>query len=724
MERRNIFAAYPQILNLSPSPSPSPVKIIKKDFEEMEFPTLMSELEEEEKEEEREKEREREEENERKRKEQESIEEKKSKKYIHNRFSSSLGGGEYGRMNGIGTGMNKTSEYSNGNVSRRLSLPYMRERDKERGGGNNTIDHLNNDNYSISSSSRKIENEYLMDRKVHTLNSSCSSSNISISSSVRTGGGLVTQMKRRIEEVKTQAYLSAEKEKKIIEARRKVDEKEKEVQKKVQQANAEKERKRLDVIKKAKEARDREDLAERERLAFLETQKRMEKVRLMRGNTLKLEEEKKLKSSVNLTLYKVVVEKEKKKVERSREDKDKDKDDDGDGGGKARESVGSTDEEMQQTISTGSVDDGENDADGENDGENDVEFTGEGDNDEEEGGDRGRGRGRVEYCREERRGEEFKDEMQEDRDVDEYGVEDEGERDEERVGGGGCGREDVMNKSMDMDSYYQDVIPLERNSQRKSRLATPTPTSTSDLHGHGCGGGYGYDMESKGRCSLTLKVSRKLDFDAKTDFDKMSELAYEEQVSVRAKEEHEKNRRNAIFQLSEQKRRFDSEKAIEEVNERLMRHNRESKRILALQTHRSSEDKRKRKAAADKLILTLAERKLSEDKEKKLNDEIIRKEKQEIEEAKRIQDEEIAKGVRERKLARDKKRILHLELERARIEENAVKMQAERDRVYKAEWERILKEKAVAVRINSTLDVKRSHSSVSASPKSKTFTFQ
>ena len=706
MERRNIFAAYPQIL----STSPSPLKVIKKDFEEMEFPTLMSELEEEEKEEEREKEKEREEENERKRKEQENIEENKSKKYIHNRFSSSLGGGGYGKMNGIGIGMNKTSEYSNGNISRRLSLPYMRERDKERG-GNNTSD-LNNDNNSISSSSRKIENEYFMDRKVHTLNSSCSSSNISISSSVRTGGGLVTQMKRRIEEVKTQAYLSAEKEKKIIDARRKVDEKEKEVQKKVQQANAEKERKRLDVIKKAKEARDREDLAEREHLTFLETQKRMEKVRLMRGNTLKLEEEKKLKSSVNLTLYKAVVEKEKKKVERSRDDKDKD----GDGGGKARESVGSTDEEMQQTISTGSVGDGDGDA------ENDIEFTGEEVGDEEEGGDgdSGRGRDRVEYCSEERRGEEFKDEMEEDGDVDEYGVEDAGDGEEERGGGGG--REDVMNKSMDMDSYYLDVIPLERNGQRNSR--TPTATPTSDLHGHGQGHGHGYDMESKGRSSLTLKVSRKLDFDAKTDFDKMSELAYEEQISVRAKEEHERNRRNAIFQLSEQKRRFDSEKAIEEINERLMRHNRESKRILALQTHRSSEDKRKRKAAADKLILTLAEKKLSEDKEKKLNDEIIRREKQESEEAKRIQDDEIAKGVRERKLARDKKRILHLELEKARIEENAVKMQAERDRVYKAEWERILKEKAVAVRINSTLDVKRSHSSVSASPKSKTFTFQ
>ena len=695
---------------LNPSPSlsvsASPLKIVKKDFEEMDFPTLMSELEEEEREEEREKEKEKE-------KEQGNIEENKSKKHIHNRFSSSLGGGEDGnKLNGIG--MNKVSEYGNGNISRRLSLPYMRERDKEKGGGNDHSSNNNNDNkYNNSSSTRKTDNDYSLDRKVHTLNSSCSSSNISISSSVRTGGGLVTQMKRRIEEVKTQAYLSAEKEKKIIEARRKIDEKEKEVQKKVQQANAEKERKRLDVIKKAKEARDREDLAEREHLAFLETQKRMEKVRLMRGNNLKLEEGKKLKSSLNESLFKVVVEKEKREVERSREDKDKYKDGDKDGGGKARESVGSTDEEMQQTISTGSVGDCDGDCDG--DGENDIEFTGDGDAyGEEEGGDRGRGR--VEYCREERRGEEFKDEMQEDENVDRYGVENE-EGEDERGGGG---REDVMNKSMDMDSYYLDVIPLERNSQRKSRAAT----ATADLQGHGHR--HGYDMESKGRTSLTstLKVSRRLDFDAKTDFDKMSELAYEEQVSARAKEEYERNRRNAIFQLSEQKRRFDSEKAIEEINERLMRHNRESKRILALQTHRSSEDKRKRKAAADKLILTLAERKLSEDKEKKLNDEIIRKEKQESEEAKRIQDEEIAKGVRERKLARDKKRILHLELEKARIEENAVKMQAERDRVYKAEWERILKEKAVAVRINSTLDVKRSHSSVSASPKSKTFTFQ
>ena len=701
VERRDIFAAYPQMLSPSPSqsPSPSPLKIIKKDFEEMDYPTLMSELEEEEKVEEREKGKE---EEERKQKEQESIEENKSKRFIHNRLSSSLGGGEFGnKMNGIG--MNKTIEYGNGNVSRRLSFPYIRERDIEKGGGN---DLSSNNNNNDNSSSRKTDNDYSMDRKVHTLNSSCSSSNISISSSVKAGGGLVTQMKRRIEEVKTQAYLSAEKEKKIIEARRKVDEKEKEVQKKVQQANAEKERKRLDVIKKAKEARDREDLAEREHLAFLETQKRMEKVRLMRGNNLKLEEGKKLKSSLNGSLYRVVVEKEKREVERSREYKDKDVD----GGGKARESVGSTDEEMQQTISTGSVGDG--DCDG--DGENDIEFTGDAYG-EEEGGDRGRGK--VEYCREERRGEEFKDEMQDDGNVDEYGVE-EAEEEEEEMGGGG--REDVMSKSMDMDSYDLDVIPLERNSQRKSRLAT----ATADLQGQGHG--HGYDMESKGGTSLTstLRVSRRLDFDAKTDFDKMSELAYEEQVSVRAKEEHERNRRNAIFQLSEQKRRFDSEKAIEEINERLMRHNRESKRILALQTHRSSEDKRKRKAAADKLILTLAERKLSEDKEKKLNDELMRKEKQESEEAKRIQDEEIAKGVRERKLARDKKRILHLELEKARIEENAVKMQAERDRVYKAEWERILKEKAVAVRINSTLDVKRSHSSVSASPKSKTFTFQ
>ena len=184
----------------------------------MEFPTLMSELEEDEKEEQREKERERERENERK---QQEEEENKFKKNLNNRFSSTLTS-DNGKVNGMG----KLNDCSN--LGRRFSLPYMREKEREK----------SNDNDG--------DNDSVKDRKSLLFSST--------TGSVRKGGGggegLVTQMKRRIEEVKTQAYLSAEKEKKVIEARRKIDEKEREAQRKIQQANAEKERKRLEAIKK------------------------------------------------------------------------------------------------------------------------------------------------------------------------------------------------------------------------------------------------------------------------------------------------------------------------------------------------------------------------------------------------------------------------------------------------------------------------------------------
>lgn len=641
---------------------------IKKEVKEKEFPTLMSELEEDEKEEQREKERERERENERK---QQEEEERKFKKNLNNRFSSSLTS-ENGKVNGMG----KLNDYSN--LGRRFSLPYMREKEREKG----------NDNDG--------DNDSIKDRK----SLSFSSTTGSVRKGGGGGGGLVTQMKRRIEEVKTQAYLSAEKEKKIIEARRKIDEKEKEAQRKIQQANAEKERKRLEAIKKTKEAREKEDLAEREHLAFLETQKRMEKVRLMRMSSVKLDEGKRSKSSweIQRDLEKER-EKEKRRVVLSREEV---------GGGKATESVCSMDEEMRQTISTvGSV--YEND----NDHENDIGFNADADcggNGQCGGGDsNGSGGGGNE-------------EMNEVNEVnDEHRREEEYRREGARIYRGGGVREEY--RGVDdgggkmSGGDYQDIIPLKENSPSKFKsdcktdLKSDLKSDKSDL----------ISIDSRLRSSL--RVSRKLDFDCKSDFDKMSELAYEEQLTLRAKEEHDRNRKNAIFQLSEQKRRFESEKAVEEANERLMRHNREAKRILALQAFNLSEDRRKRKIAADKLILTLADRKAAEDKEKRLNEEIIRKEKQEIEDAKKAQDEEIAKGIKELKLAREKKRLLHLEAEKARCEENALKIQAERDRVYKAEWERILKEKAVAVRINSTLDVKRSHSSVSASPRSKTFTF-
>ena len=108
-------------------------KVIKKDFEEMDFPTLMSELEDEEREEQ-----------EQKRIEQEKIEENKSKKTIQNRFSSSVGN-EFGELNVV----SRVGEY--GNVSRRLSLPCMREREREISNGND------ND--------PKIENEEFKDRR-------------------------------------------------------------------------------------------------------------------------------------------------------------------------------------------------------------------------------------------------------------------------------------------------------------------------------------------------------------------------------------------------------------------------------------------------------------------------------------------------------------------------------------------------------------------------------
>lgn len=629
----------------------------------MEFPTLMSELEEDEKEDQREKERERE--NERR---QQEEEENKFKRNLNDRFSSSLTS-ENGKMNGT----DKFKEYSG--LGRRFSLPYMKEKERERGNNNDGDNDSVKDGKSLSFSST--------------------------GGSIRKGGGgLVTQMKRRIEEVKTQAYLSAEKEKKVIEARRKIDEIEKEAQRRIQLANAEKERKRLEAIKKTKEAREKEDLAERENLAFLETQKRMEKVRLMRMSNVKLDEGKKSKSNWEIQ-RELEKEKEKRRVVLSREEV---------GGGKARESVDCADEEMQQTISTrGSVCD--------HDHGNDIGFNadteigqfgnGQCGADSHSNGDGGEGMNGVDG---EHRREEYR-------------------REGARMYSGGGVREEY--RGVDdgggkmSGSDYQDIIPLRENSPSKFKSDCLKTSLKSDLQSDKSD--FKSDksdlisMDSRARSSL--KVSRKLDFDCKSDFDKMSELAYEEQVNLRTKEEHDRNRRNAIFQLSEQKRRFESEKAVEEANERLMRHNREAKRILALQTFKSSEDRRKRKIAADKLILTLADRKAAEDKEKRINEEIIRKEKQEIEDAKKAQDEEIAKGIKERKFAREKKRLLHLEAEKARSEENAVKIQAERDRVYKAEWERILKEKTVAVRINSTLDVKRSHSSVSASPRSKTFTF-
>ena len=645
---------------------------MKKEVKEMEFPTLMSEMEEDEKEEQREKERERERENERK---QQEEEENKFKKNLNNRFSSSLTS-DNGKVNGMG----KFND--NGNLGRRFSLPYMREKEREKGNDNDA------------------DNDSVNDRK----SLSFSSTTGSVRKGGGGGGGLVTQMKRRIEEVKTQAYLSAEKEKRIIEARRKIDEKEKETQRKIQQANAEKERKRLEAIKKTKEAREKEDLAEKENLAFLETQKRMEKVRLMRMSSVKMDEGKKSKSTweIQRELEKEKEkEKEKRKVVSSREEVG--------GGGKARESVCSIDEEMRQTISTvGSVYENENEND------HDIRFNADADCDGESNGQCGAGEGGG-------GGEDMNGVN---------GQDNECRRDEEyrregaRIYRGGGVREEY--REVDdgggkmSGSDYQDIIPLKENSPSKfkSDYKTDLKSDKSDVKLDKS------DLISiDSRLRSSLKVSRKLDFDCKSDFDKMSELAYEEQLNVRAKEEHDRNRKNAIFQLSEQKRRFESEKAVEEANERLMRHNREAKRILALQTFKSSEDRRKRKIAADKLILTLADRKAAEDKEKRINEEIIRKEKQEIEDAKKAQDDEIAKGIKERKLAREKKRLLHLEAEKARCEENAVKIQAERDRVYKAEWERILKEKAVAVRINSTLDVKRSHSSVSASPRSKTFTF-
>jgi hypothetical protein len=654
---------------------------MKKDVKESEYPTLMSELEEDEKEEQREKERERERENERK--QQQEEEENKFKKNLDNRFSSSLKS-ENGKINGMG----KFDDYSN--LGRRFSLPYMREKERDKG----------NDNDG--------DNDSIKDRK----SLSFSSTTGSVRKGGGGGGGLVTQMKRRIEEVKTQAYLSAEKEKKIIEARRKIDEKEKEAQRKIQQANAEKERKRLEAIKKTKEAREKEDLAERENLAFLETQKRMEKVRLMRMSSVKLDEGKKSRSTweIQRELEKEK-EKEKRRVVSGREEVG--------GGGKARESVSSVDEEMRQTISTvGSVYEHENDHD------NDIGFDadgvggngqcggvggngqygGVGGNGQCGGGDSNGGGEGMYGGNNENRGEE------------EY------RREGARIYRGGGVREEYREvddgEGKISGGDHQDIIPLKEDSPSKFFKTSLKTDIKSDLKSDKS------DLISvDSRLRSSLKVSRKLDFDCKSDFDKMSELAYEEQLNLRAKEEHDRNRRNAIFQLSEQKRRFESEKAVEEANERLMRHNREAKRILALQTFKSSEDRRKRKIAADKLILTLADRKAAEDREKRINEEIIRKEKQEIEEAKKAQDEEIAKGIKERKLAREKKRLLHLEAEKARCEENAVKIQAERDRVYKAEWERILKEKAVAVRINSTLDIKRSHSSVSASPRSKTFTF-
>ena len=645
---------------------------MKKEVKEMEFPTLMSEMEEDEKEEQREKERERERENERK---QQEEEENKFKKNLNNRFSSSLTS-DNGKVNGMG----KFND--NGNLGRRFSLPYMREKEREKGNDNDA------------------DNDSVNDRK----SLSFSSTTGSVRKGGGGGGGLVTQMKRRIEEVKTQAYLSAEKEKRIIEARRKVDEKEKETQRKIQQANAEKERKRLEAIKKTKEAREKEDLAEKENLAFLETQKRMEKVRLMRMSSVKMDEGKKSKSTweIQRELEKEKEkEKEKRKVVSSREEVG--------GGGKARESVCSIDEEMRQTISTvGSVYENENEND------HDIRFNADADCDGESNGQCGAGEGGG-------GGEDMNGVN---------GQDNECRRDEEyrregaRIYRGGGVREEY--REVDdgggkmSGSDYQDIIPLKENSPSKfkSDYKTDLKSDKSDVKLDKS------DLISiDSRLRSSLKVSRKLDFDCKSDFDKMSELAYEEQLNVRAKEEHDRNRKNAIFQLSEQKRRFESEKAVEEANERLMRHNREAKRILALQAFNLSEDRRKRKIAADKLILTLADRKAAEDKEKRISEEIIRKEKQEIEDAKKALDEEIAKGIKERKLAREKKRLLHLEAEKARCEENAVKIQAERDRVYKAEWERILKEKAVAVRINSTLDVKRNHSSVSASPRSKTFTF-